>query len=153
MVESVTAKLKLYNLRGSFDKPGTFQVETAEVSFSDLALNKDIYKNFENSLPISKASAGQVYYDLTSLEQKLGSGISTLASLQSFSEIPEWLEEIKDAQSKIAKSVDMMMRFKDGDKSEPEIDFQYIILYGILICRDSTTSKAQYLSELALGSD
>ena len=57
MVENMTAKLKLYNLRGSFDKPGIFQDETAEVSFSDLALNKDIYKNFENGLPLSKLSA------------------------------------------------------------------------------------------------
>ena len=29
------------------------------------------------------------------------------------------------------------MRFKDGDSQEPEINFEYIILYGILTSRDS----------------
>ena len=105
MVESVTAKLKLYNLRGSFDKPGTFQMETAEVSFTELALNKDIFKNFENSLPLSKSSASQIYYDSRSLEQKIGDGIVKLSTLQTSQDIPEWLEEIKDSESSTYKTI------------------------------------------------
>ena len=79
-------------------------METAEVSFTELALNKDIFKNFENSLPLSKSSASQIYYDLRSLEQKLGSNIK-ITTLQTFKDIPEWLEEIKDSESSTYKTI------------------------------------------------